>query len=91
MYNEKSPLLKIHLNSELSQLSKFYKDFIEGLYALFCLMLDDPIENFWYECISILLGYFQLLILIFDETVSLISINLIEIIISFGQFGIKIQ
>ena len=69
MYNEKSPLLKIHLNSELSQLSKFYKDFIEGLYALFCLMLDDPIENFWYECISMSLGYFQLLIYMIDETV----------------------
>ena len=34
MYNEKSPLLKIHLNSELSQLSKYYKDFIEGLYKV---------------------------------------------------------
>jgi hypothetical protein len=69
MYNEKSPLLKIHLNSELSQFSKFYKEFIEGLYALFCLMLDDTIENFWYECISMSLGYFQLLIYMIDETV----------------------
>jgi hypothetical protein len=33
-------------------------------------MLDDPVENFWFECISITLGYFQLLIYIIDETVS---------------------
>ena len=72
MINEKSPLLKIQLNKELSQLSKYYKDFIEGLYALFCLMLDDPVENFWYECISMSLGYFQLLIYMIDETVSII-------------------
>ena len=71
MINEKIPLLNIHLNKELSQLSKYYKEFIEGLYALFCLMLDDPIENFWYECISMSLGYFQLLIYMIDETVSI--------------------
>ena len=91
MINKNTQLLDIQFNQKISFFAKLYKEFIEGFYALFCFMLDDPIENFWYECISILLGYFQLLILIFDETVSLISINLIEKIISFGQFGIKIQ
>ena len=68
---EKNPLLIIQLNKNESKLSKFYKNFSEGLYALFCFMLDDIIENFWYECISISLGYFQILIYIVDETVSL--------------------
>ena len=68
--NEKNPLLIIQLNKKVSKLSQFYKDFFEGLYALFFLMLDDIFENFWYECISISLGYFQLLIYILDETVS---------------------
>ena len=72
MINEKSPLLKIQLYKELSQLSKYYKDFIEGLYALFCLMLDDPVENFWYECISMSLDYFRLLTYMRDEKVSII-------------------
>ena len=67
---EKNPLLIIQLNKKVSKLSQFYKDFFEGLYALFFLMLDDIFENFWYECISISLGYFQLLIYILDETVS---------------------
>ena len=70
MKNEKNPLLIIQLNKKVSKLSQFYKDFFEGLYALFFLMLDDIFENFWYECISISLGYFQLLIYILDETVS---------------------
>ena len=43
---------------------------MEGLYALFCLMLDDPIENFWYECINIIISYLQLISLSFDESVS---------------------
>ena len=70
MMKEKNPLLIIQLNKKVSQLSQFCKDFFEGLYALFFLMLDDIFENFWYECISISLGYFQLLIYILDETVS---------------------
>ena len=70
MINEKHPILNIQLNKKLSRIRQFYKDFMKGLYALFCLMLDDPIENFWYECIGMCLGYFQLLIYIIDETVS---------------------
>ena len=68
---EKFTLLSFQLNQKLSRIRNFYTDCIEALYSLFCFMLDDPIENFWYECISILLGYFQLLIYIIDETVSL--------------------
>ena len=73
MIEEKNPLLNIKLNQKINPFIQFYKDFIEGLYALYYFMLDDPVENFWYECISISLGYFQLLIYIIDETVS--SIN----------------
>jgi hypothetical protein len=88
MINEKHPILNIQLNKKLSRLKQFYKDFMEGLFALFCLMLDDPLENFWYECISMSLGYFQLLIYIIDETVRQIII-LFNYKNSFGQFGIK--
>ena len=70
MIKEKSPLINIQLKEKTSKIIIFYKDFIEGIYALFCLLLDNPIENFWYECISMSLGYFQLLIYIIDETVS---------------------
>ncbi len=76
MINEKNLLSNIEINPDVSILVKIYKDFIEGLYELFCLMLDDPFENFWYECISMSLGYFQLLIYIIDETVSQISLIL---------------
>ena len=78
MINEKIPLLKIEINKKTSALENCYRNFIEGLYALFSFMLEDPIENFWYECISISLGYFQLLIYIIDETVSHIIITVIN-------------
>ena len=70
MFFDKNLLLNIQINKKVSSINKLYKDFTEGLYALICFMLDDPIENFWYECISISLGYFQLIIYIIDESVS---------------------
>ena len=70
MRTEKSSLLKIKLNKKELLIIKFYRNFVEGLYALFCFILDDPVENFWYESISISLGYFQILIYIIDESVS---------------------
>ena len=70
MLKEKNPLINIQINTKNSRITIFYKDFVEGLYGLFCLLLDDPIENLWYECISSSLGYFQLLIYMIDETVS---------------------
>ena len=79
MINEKHTLVNIKINKKIYQLSLFYKEFIEGLYDLFCLLLENPIENFWYECICITLGYFQLLIYILDETVSLIIIIFLKI------------
>ena len=79
MINEKHTFVNIKINKKIYQLLLFYKEFIEGLYDLFCLLLENPIENFWYECISISLGYFQLLIYILDETVSLIIIIFLKI------------
>ena len=75
MIGDKSSLLKIELSKKVSMFNEFYKDFIEGIYELFSIMLDEPVESIWYESISIILGYFQLIIYIIDESVSLFLIN----------------
>ena len=75
MINEKILLSNLHIEKEESILTELYKNFVEGLYELYCLMLENPFENFWYECISLSLGYFQLLIYIIDETVSKLYYN----------------
>ena len=90
MIKEKNPLLKIKLIKTKSSLFIFFSSYIESFYTLFDLILENPIENFWFECLNLLLGYFQLIAYIFDPTVSK-SINSNYLIIySFGQFGIKI-
>ncbi len=72
MFKDKNPLLKLKFEKEKSELSNLFNDIFEPLYALYDFILDDPIENFWYECFNIIISYLQLIAFIFDKTVSLI-------------------
>ena len=44
---------------------------MESFYALFELILEDPIENFWFECFNISIGYTQLISYTLDLTVNI--------------------
>jgi hypothetical protein len=74
MIREKNPLLKLELKKEKSIIFNNINDIFECLYELYDLMLDNPIENIWYECLSIVISYFQLIALMFDKIVSIINI-----------------
>lgn len=74
MLREKNPLLNLELKKEKSLIFNNINDIFECLYELYDLMLDSPIENFWYECLSIIISYFQLIALMFDKIVSIINI-----------------
>ena len=65
---EKCSILKLKVKE--SKMSTSFNNFIESLYALYDYMLEDPIENFWYECLGIIISHIQLLIYLFDKTVS---------------------
>ena len=95
MLKENNSLLNLKLVKEKSLLTKVGKKIIEALYELYELLLIDPIENIYFEIISLFIGYLQIIIFIFNETVSKISIKSSMIIYinicSFYQFGIKIQ
>ena len=70
MIKEKNPLLKLKLTKNKSWFKEFYTKFSELLYELFDLILEDPIESFWYECINIVIGYMQLITFLVDSKVS---------------------
>ena len=76
MLKEKNPLLKLKLKRE--KLTIDYKPYtiFENIYALYNYMLDNPIENLWFECITIILGHMQILSFAFDEIVRKIYIFL---------------
>ena len=71
MLKEKNPLLKLELNKETPIMKRIINDFFESIYALYDYILDDPIENFWFECLTIELSYLPLISFAFDEIVKL--------------------
>ena len=70
MLKEKNSLLIFEIKERKSVMRQFLRNIFESLYSLFDSILEQPIENMWYESIIIILGYLQLIIYIFDKTVS---------------------
>ncbi len=70
MLKEKNPLLQLKLKNEKTFIRKILHNILQSLYALFELILENPIENFWFEVLSIFICYIQIIMFIFNETVS---------------------
>ena len=73
MIREKSPLIELKFTYKKSSIIEFCNSIMGSFYALFELILEDPIENFWFECFNISLGYMQLILYIMDQTVNNIN------------------
>ena len=69
MLTQKNLLIKLKLKKEKPIIISIINDIFESLFSLFDLILDDPIENFWFEIISLLICYIQIIMFIFNETV----------------------
>ena len=70
MLKEKNPLLKLQIKQEKSIITRALKNIFESLFGLFELILTEPIENIYFEIISLLICYIQIIMFIFNETVS---------------------
>lgn len=70
MLKDKNPLLTIDLKEEKFELFNFLIHIYEAFYTLFDIILEDPIDNFWFECFGIIIGYSQILLYLVDKTVS---------------------
>ena len=81
MLKEKNPLLKLKVKKEKSFITKLVNNFSETLFALFELILEDPIENIYFEIISLFICYIQIIMFIFNETVSILNSKYLLIII----------
>ena len=68
---EKSSILKLNVKKNESKISALINDFFESLYALYDYILEDPIENFWYECLTIIMSHLQIMSFLFKKEVSL--------------------
>ena len=85
MINEKDKIIKANFQKKDSKLFEKIEEFYEGFNALFYFILKNPLNNFWWECISLSFQYCHLLVFIINQTVSIQYFFLL--INSFGQFG----
>ena len=69
MLKENIPIIKMKIKQEKSFLFILIKSINESLYSIFDLILEEPYESIWYECISIIFQYLQLIIYSFDRSV----------------------
>ena len=84
--NDNNAILKLNLSLNESNKNRF-SELYNGLFTLFYIILKKPLDNFWFECISLLIQYFQMGIFIIDSTVSLFYYIIISC--SFSQYGKK--
>ena len=68
--NEKK-ILKAEIVKKKYKIYKKIEDFYEGFNKLFYFILKNPLDNFWWECISLSIQYIHMLIFIVNETVSI--------------------
>ena len=70
MLKESNPLIHLNLEKKPIFISNTLKLIYEALYELYSYILEDPFESFWFECIGIIMGYFQILLYLVDKTVN---------------------
>jgi hypothetical protein len=70
MQKDAKKILSGEIIKKPSKLKTFIKNFLDGFFSIFYYLLKNPLDNVWWECISLIIQYIQLIILIIDETVS---------------------
>lgn len=71
MQNDGKKILKAEIIQKESKIELSIKNLLDGFFLIFYYILKDPLDNLWWECISIIIQYLQLIIFIVDEIVSL--------------------
>ena len=71
MIKEKNPLLKLTFTEKKTIFIELYNTVSYYFFTLFDLILENPIEIFWFECFIIFIGYIHLLAFLLDSTVRL--------------------
>ena len=69
MKDETKKLIKAKIQPEDSGSKQKIRNCLEGVFLLFYKLLKNPLENFWFECISISIQYSDLLLYLIDRTV----------------------
>jgi hypothetical protein len=64
MQKDAKKILSGEIIKKPSKLKTFIKNFLDGFFSIFYYLLKNPLDNVWWECISLIIQYIQLIILI---------------------------
>ena len=70
MQSDYKNILKVEIEKKESKTREKIQYILDGIYEVFFYILKDPLDNFWWECISLFIQYLQLIIFTIDEAVS---------------------
>ena len=70
MQNESKKILDAEIIKKQSKTKIRIKGTFEAFFSTFYFILKNPLDNLWWECISLIIQYIQLIIFALDETVS---------------------
>ena len=73
MENNNKNILHVDVFEKQSKAKEKIQSILDGICEIYFFILKNPLDNFFWECISLLIQYIQLIIFIFDETVSIYS------------------
>ena len=64
-------LLNIELVENISKTKEIVQNILNSIYELFFHIIKTPLDNIWWECISLIIQYTQLIFFIIDDIVSI--------------------
>ena len=71
MKNEYKNIIRAEVVKKESKYKKIVENIIDRIYEVFFYILKNPLDNIYWECISLIIQYLQLIIFVLDESVSI--------------------
>ena len=71
MKNENKNIIRAEVVKKESKYKKIVENIIDRIYEVFFYILKNPVDNIYWECISLIIQYLQLIIFVLDESVSI--------------------
>ena len=71
MKNEYKNIIRAEVVKKESKYKKIVENIIDRIYEVFFYILKNPLDNIYWECISLITQYLQLIIFVLDESVSI--------------------
>ena len=71
MKNEYKNIIRAEVVKKESKYKRIVENIIDRIYEVFFYILKNPLDNIYWECISLITQYLQLIIFVLDESVSI--------------------